>query len=418
MSMPARIPEQPQTRPTLHSSTYQTSETVHDIAESAAQRFSIVTGGPAYDFLLRFRVVRQHLPNVPRRILLLVALTWLPLLLFSLRGGMASSHLVQIPFLYDFSVYGRFLLALPLLILAEVIIDPAIRLSLAEFVESGIVPDQELPKFEQVLQRIQRLRDSALPEIIIFVLAFFPTFLFQPEWTPGAISSWHTTGQGLTAAGWWFAILSTPILRFLIYRWLFRYIVWSLLLWRVSRLNLVLIPTHPDHTAGLHFLSMTQKYFGILFCALGCTFAGRVVNSMVFEGRPITAFRSLMAGFIILSVIVGLLPMALLAPKLKDVRKAGLLEYGRLANRYTNLFDRKWVHHPEAPEEPLLGSSDIQSLADVGNSFAFVDAMRIAPISKRLVLQLAAQTVIPLVPVLLIGTPTPELVHAVMKMVI
>src|SRR5215467_6176000 len=258
MGMPARIPESPQTGPTLHSSSYDQSETARDIAEAAARRFSLVTGGPTYDFLLRFRVIRKHLPNVTHRILATVALTWLPLLLLSLRGGLASSQLVKIPFLYDFSVYGRFLLAIPLLILAEEIIDPAIRLCLAEFVESGIVPDHDLPRFEQLLQRIQHLRESAIPEMIIFVLTFFPTFLFQHEWTAGVVSSWHTNARGLTAAGWWFAIISAPFLRFIIYRWIFRYFVWSLLLWRISRLNLVLVPTHPDHTAGLHFLSMTE----------------------------------------------------------------------------------------------------------------------------------------------------------------
>ncbi|HXJ88413.1 MAG TPA: hypothetical protein VMS18_16440 [Candidatus Binatia bacterium] len=353
-----------------------------------------------------------------RRILVLVILTWLPLLLLTLREGFAYGRLVKIPLLYDFALYGRFILALPLLIVAEAIIDPGIRVAISEFVESGIVPDAEIPKFERILQRVKKLRDSALPEIAFFVLAFFPTFFFQHEWTAGAVSSWHTTASGLTAAGWWFAVLSAPILRFVIYRWTFRYFVWGLLLWRISRLRLVLVPTHPDHSAGLQFLSMSQKHFGILFCAFGCIFAGRVANSIVFEGVPLTSFKSLILGFIVLSVILGLLPLVLLVPRLKEVRKMGLLEYGRLANQYSKLFDRKWVHRTEQAQEPMLGSGDIQSLADMGNSFGFVDSMRIAPISKRLVFQLASQAIVPLVPVIVLGTPTPELMQAVMKMMI
>src|SRR5215467_3632472 len=96
--------------------------------------FSIVVGGPVYDFLLRVGLVRIGLPNILRRIAALVALTWLPLLLLSLKDGFAFGHQVRIPLLYDFSMYGRFLLGLPLLMLAEIVIDPTIRRSVQEFV--------------------------------------------------------------------------------------------------------------------------------------------------------------------------------------------------------------------------------------------------------------------------------------------
>jgi hypothetical protein len=65
----------------------------------------------------------------------------------------------------------------------------------------------------------------------------------------------------------------------------------------------------------------------------------------------------------------------------------------------------------------LLGTGDIQSLADMGNSFAFIEGMRIAPISRKLALQIAGQAAIPLVPLILLGTPAPELIRAVTKMV-
>ena len=196
------------------------------------------------------------------------------------------------------------------------------------------------------------MRDSWIPEVMLFVLAFFPIFWFQHEWTTGAVSSWHTTAQGLSAAGWWYAVLSAPLLRFITYRWAFRYFLWAVLLWQISRLDLTLMPTHPDHAAGLNFLAMTQKHFGILFCALGCSFAGRVANTMLFEGAALTTFKSLIAAFVVLSLIVGLLPLAVLAPKLKKVRKAGLLAYGRLANTYMESFDRKWVHCSNALQNP------------------------------------------------------------------
>jgi len=419
MGAPARNPELPrQTRPTLEPPPSARSQTEQEIADSTIRNFSIVLGGPIYDFLLRRGFVRLVLPNVARRIAVLVALTWMPLLLLSLKDGFAFGDRVKIPFLYDFSMYGRFLLSLPLLLIAEIVIDPAIRQAVAEFVHAGLVPGQELSAFDNILERTQRLRDSWIPEGAMLVLAFFPVFLFQHEWAAGAISSWHTASGRLTAAGFWYAMLSTPILRFLIYRWIFRYFIWALLLWRISQLHLILPPTHPDHAAGLNFLGLAQKRFGILFCALGCMFAGRMTNNMVFEAATLASFRFLVLGFIVLFVVLGLLPLLLLAPTLSKVRKAGLLEYGKLAQSYTESFDRKWVHYVEPPTEPLLGTGDVQSLADMGNSFALVDAMSIAPITRRLILQLAIQTALPLIPVIILGTPTPELVRAVMKMLI
>ena len=174
--------------------------------------FSIFVGGPVYDTLLRIGLVRLGLPNILRRIVALIAIMWLPLLLLSLKDGFAVGHQVRIPLLYDFSIYGRFLLGLPLLILAEIVIDPAIRRSVQEFVKSRIFPSDGMQEFGDVLKRTQKLRDSAIPELALLGLAFFPVFLFQHEWEGGAVSSWHTTVHGLTAAGWWYAVFSGPIL--------------------------------------------------------------------------------------------------------------------------------------------------------------------------------------------------------------
>src|SRR5262245_48842378 len=134
MGVPARNPElAQQSRPSLEPPTSACGPSAWESAESTVQKFSIVLGGPVYDLLQRLGLFRFALPNVLRRIVLVVALTWLPLLLLSLKDGVAVGHRVSIPFLFDFSMYGRFLLALPLLLVAEIVIDPAIRLAVTEF---------------------------------------------------------------------------------------------------------------------------------------------------------------------------------------------------------------------------------------------------------------------------------------------
>jgi hypothetical protein len=185
------------------------------------------------------------------------ALGWSGLLALSIKDGLPVGDRVTIPLLLDFATYGRMLLALPLLLLAEIVVDPAIREAVKEFVSEGIVHRQELPEYQAVLHRVQKLRASALPELTLLVLAFLPLFLFQHEWKPGLFSSWHSTSTGFTAAGFWYLAVSAPLFRFVLYRWTYRYFIWTLLMWRISRLNLHLMPTHPDHMAGLAFLSRT-----------------------------------------------------------------------------------------------------------------------------------------------------------------
>jgi len=418
METQAGDPQVPPSRPSLeppHSSSHQSAR---EADESAVRDFSIVVGGPVYDLLLRFHLVRQTLPNVWRRIIALMALIWLPLLVLSFSEGLAFGHQVRVPFLYDLAMYGRFVLGLPLLLFAELEIDPAVRQAVSEFVNARLVPDRELPQFRSLLQRVQKMRDSWIPEIILLVLAFFPTFLLQHEWVTGGVTSWHTTASGLSAAGWWYAMVSAPVMRYITYRWVFRYFLWPIVLWQISRLQLILMPTHPDRAAGVNFLASTQRHFGILACALGCSVAGRVGNMMLFEGVPLASFKYQLVAFVVLSVTLGLLPLALWIPKLKKVRNDGLLEYARLAKTYTESFDRKWVHWDTRPAEPMLGSADLQSLADLGNSFGFIENMRAAPITRKLVEQLAGWTAIPLLPIVILGTPTAELAQEVIKLIV
>jgi len=104
-------------------------------------------------------------------------------------------------------------------------------------------------------------------------------------------------------------------------------------------------------------------------------------------------------------------------PKMARVRRTGLREYSALGNQYTEEFDRKWVHYSEPPSEPLLGSGDIQSLADLANSYQVIEEMSIAPITKGLVIKLAVLASAPLIPVIVAVTPTSAILNAILKMV-
>jgi hypothetical protein len=235
--------------------------------------------------------------RVMQRALGAVLVTWLPLLLLSVAYGLAFSKHIPIPFVLDFAVNVRFLIALPLLILSEVGIDRRLRVTVNHFLKSGLVKEADLPSFEAVIEKVTRLRDRVLPEIVILVVAYLPSLsIHSPEILMGRISSWHlvqtSSGQTLSYAGWWFGLISAPVYRFLLLRWVWRMFLWASFLWRVSKLNLVLIPTHPDMAAGIGFLSEAQLRFGLIAFACGAVVAGQMGNAIVYQGATVGELNS------------------------------------------------------------------------------------------------------------------------------
>ena len=78
----------------------------------------------------------------------------------------------------------------------------------------------------------------------------------------------------LSMAGWWHALVSVPMFQFLLLRWYFRVFIWARFLWRMSRINLKLVPTHPDRVGGLGFLTNVVYAFTPVLLAHGVLLVG------------------------------------------------------------------------------------------------------------------------------------------------
>jgi hypothetical protein len=352
------------------------------------------------------------------RIVVALALTWLPLLLMCVEAGTAWGKNVKVPLLDDFSMYARFFVALPLLLGAEVVIDPFIRRVVAIFNTSGIIREGDLPAFHETLKKVARLRDSGLAELLLGLVAFFPFFLFvaEYEWISTRFSTWHgTTAGGLSVAGWWFVLVSSPFLRFLMLRWVWRYALWCYVLRRVSKLNLALLPTHPDRLGGLGFLLLTQQQFGILAAALASVLAGQFANEITHFGVHLGQLRGPTGVFVAISVLVILLPLTLFSFKLFEARRDGLIRYGVAARGVAGKFDTKWIAPPASPTDEMVGTQDPSSLIDYISSYDVIQQMRVIPMSKRTVLYIAAYAAAPFALVWWLGTPVDELIAEIFK---
>jgi hypothetical protein len=370
------------------------------------QDFSLVLGGPLYQLLRRAHITDDAGELVRRRMVVIALLTWLPLLALSTLGGHALGGSVAVPFLRDVDVHVRFLVALPLLIVAELVVHQRMRLVLRQFLERRLIPASAMPSLEASIASAMRLRNSVLAELLLiaFVYLFGISVLWRHYMTL-ATPTWYATptaaGTTLWLAGWWYGYVSLPFFQFLLLRWYFRIFIWTRLLWRVSRIDLSLVPTHPDRVGGLGFLSNTAYAFVPLAAAHGAMLAGLIANRIFYQGAGLLDFKVEVAITLIflLSLVFG--PLMVFAPRLAEAKRTGLREYGTLAERYVRDFDDKWLRGGAPAHEQLVGSADLQSLADLGNSFEVVRTMRAVPVTRDAVVLLAVATLAPVVPLAL-----------------
>jgi hypothetical protein len=389
------------------------TQSSHELPE-----FSLVLGGPLFQLLVRSRLATTDLELMKRRVVLITLFAWLPILTLSLVDGKAWGS-IGLPFLYDIEMQVRFLITLPLLIAAELLVHQRLRLVVGQFIERDIITEAVLPRFKEVIASAMKLRNSVAIELILFILIFVGGYYFWStisgiEKIGTGTGTWYAAatdgGTQLTPAGYWYIFVSRPLFQFILVRWYFRLFIWARFLWQTSRLELDLIPTHPDRAAGLGFLGASIASFTPLLLAHGALLAGLIANPIFFAGAKLTDFKLEIIGGVGVLLFFLLGPLLVYTPCLMRAKRAGLREYGMLASRYVREFDSKWVRGGAADDEQLIGNSDIQSLADLGNSFQVIREIQPFPFSRDAVIRLVVITLIPVSPLVLTMIPLEELI--------
>jgi hypothetical protein len=381
--------------------------------------FSLVLGGPLFQLFRRSHLSGTSLEMLHRRAVVITLIAWLPLLVLTAVGSAAGTA-SRLSFFRDVEVQVRFLIALPVLIGAELLVHLRIRPMVRRFVEGRLVLPEDLPQFHKAIQSAVTLRNSVATEIgLVLFVYIFGLWLWNSRVSVEG-TTWYALPGGqwhLTAAGYWYVFVSIPIVQFILLRWYMRLFIWFRFLWQVSRLNLKLIPTHPDRCGGLAFLGKSAYAFGPILFAQGAMLAGVVASRVLYRGESLLSFKLQIGAFIGFFVLAILGPLLMFSPRLANVKRKGLAEYGLLAQRYVEGFEQKWIFHERAAGEELLGSADVQSLADLGNSYSMVREMRTVPFGLDDITRLAAATAAPLLPLLLTIFSPEELIMRLIEVV-
>ncbi len=377
------------------------------IGEAAIPEFSLF-GGPLQKLAARLGWGRRGMGTFGSGLALGLAVWCVLVLLAILRGSGRD--------LFSLSVVGvhvRLLIALPLLCAGEAFVAPRMAAFVRHVLASGLVPEDEQPALAADIRKVGRLAASPLAEALLLFLALAAPLVGILLALPGVTGEWAAVlgaaGQKLTPVRAWHLFVGLPLFRLLLFRWLWRVGLWWFFLHRLGKRKLRLIPTHSDRAGGLGYLEVVQEHFAPLVAGITAILSAYFVEGLAQGTTSFEALYALVPGALFFAAVLVIGPLFLFTPELWACRTKGTDEYMAMAARYARAFDRKWLRAEPADGASQLGTPDLQSLADLTNSVNVVRGVRLIPCGRRLLLELAACVVVPILPAVLLRFPARDI---------
>ena len=364
-------------------------------------------GAPFLRLFARCRMVRTDRPDIVRRAEIAIALSWIPLAVLTIAQGSFLTSRDEGSFLLDVAVHARCLLALPLLVVADFLLTQRLAPIVQHFVDVGIVQQEQRPQFDAAVASTRRLVNSFPAEAVTIALGYAIVFALMYSLPATDLPRWHRSDAvfgELSWAGWWHALVSLPLLIIAFLGLLWRWALWFRLLRRISRLDLALVPTHPDGVAGLRFASYSVRAFALHGFVIGVIAAGSLANRVLYEGASLFGYRYIFGGLLAFVAILFAGPLLIFTKALLDAWRRGIFEYGALADRLGRQFEREWFGRRELDRD-ALSRPDFSATTDLYAIVANVYSMRLVLFDLKSILLLVILTAAPFLPVMLIAMP-------------
>lgn len=374
--------------------------------------FSLVAGGPFYRALSSLGLLGEKGLPAWKTAVFLALLAWLPPALLAVAQTLVSDTYSGWDYFQDGTVYTRYLVAVMAMIATEKFADERITLLIRQFPDAHLLAPGDQDCFMAEVASADRKSSSGIAEGVMVMLAVL--WSWSSFWLISAVSSggWEEVVKhgesGLSWAGISAELLSNPIFLFLMFRWLWRFLVWTELLFRISRLPLQLTAIHPDRAGGLAFLSIFPGVFGGLIFALSCVVASSLIKTIgLLDPEPMLIWLAIF-GWVLLMAVVFLLPLLVFMAPLYRVREQAIIEYGRLAQVHHLSFHEYWVKQAHDPAD-LLGSEHVSSAADLNACVETALGMHIIPLSLIAILQTLVAAAAPFLVVVATQVPLAEI---------
>jgi hypothetical protein len=371
--------------------------------EETESEVSLVRGGAFYRAQRAVRLTAEDRFNLGRRISLAIAVTLLPIILITAFLNPSGLHSLLI----DYRVYARMIIAVPVLLIGEVLMEGRFRATTSYIRNAGLLDASDTAFMREVTNKLIRLRDSAIPEMLIGVLIvvyFATTYRIQLDPTP-----WLTYGTAsdlhLTPAGWYAILVGAPLWLFLMGLALWRWLLWAFYAFKLSRRKLILVPMHPDQCGGLGFLGLSAQAFAPIAFAASTVIGSAWREEILHQGAHLMDFKITLAVLLAIIAIVAFGPLVFFLPRLAALRQDAILQYGVLGQIQGVKFHDKWLRKRAGHESEFLQAPEITTLANYANTYKNIQQLKPFPIDKASLYTLAAAVAIPALPVVLAQLP-------------
>jgi len=271
----------------------------------------------------------------------------------------------------------------------------------------GVVPAGRRLALNTDVTRIRRMACWWWPEAVCLLVAVLLEVTGWRLQTYGETGTYNSARTSLSFFAYFHWGLT--VFRFLMFRGLWKLALWGWFLWRVSRLDLHLIAGHPDRSGGLGSLAGVHERFAPYVVALSILECASLAESISTGTLDVRAVYPTLALLLFLDAALFLGPLLVFTDKLWAGRTNGVALYMDLAARYVTEFEARWTRPGIPADQPLLGTADIQSLADLANAVNVVKGIRWITIGPRLLTIMTFAAVVPLTPLLLFRYPVAEL---------
>jgi hypothetical protein len=375
------------------------------------ERLSLFDRGPVHTLWRRAGLARPDNSGPARLWLALVAVAWLPLLILSLLEGKTYGAPAGSSVLSDWGLTARLLIQMPLLIALQPVVDRHLGRIAHCFYSTAVVSAGEIPGMVQIISSTRRLAHSSTAELILVALAIGQSSLLTQRALAMGGLHWvfaDAAAATLSPAGWWTVYVAMPLATVVTFRWVWRIGLWWRFCWQTSRLDLQLIPSHPDRAGGLGFLSLSLMGFSMVAAGLLSSIAGQFATRILAQGAGLDDLKFQFAGSLAAVMLLFVGPLLLFTGSLLRAKIAGIERYGGLACRHGRAFENRWLTPEKVIDEGSLEVPDFSARTDLNQVGELVYEMRGTVFQFRHLVALAAVAASPFLPVALLLVPAKE----------
>lgn len=352
--------------------------------------------------------------GVARRALFFAMFSWLPIVIWAALESRLLDRAVGEPLLAHYGVHVRCLVAIPFLILAESMALRVVRTIVSQFLENGLIIESQREQFIQIIKDTTHLRDKAFPWVIVFALTLLwlvgvPKNIHEHE------LSWATLDAGMGFGGWWFLYIVRPIFTILLLGWFWRIGLIFRLFYFISKLDLALVPAHPDAMGGLGFLQKLPKAFILVTLAMSAVLASRWIHDSLFHQIALDTLKLPLLSFAVLWGLTVLAPLFVFSGKMISTRKKAMRQYSALLSEHGRLVHQKWILGQKIGERDILDSPELGPSADIETIYDAVKKMRLIPIGKSCIIPIVVPVALPMIIVAATQIPLLQILTTLFK---